>query len=50
MLRAEKSLQLPLTVTAALQGSADACQTALNGQVTLIGAALIATYLILGML
>ena len=46
----EKSLHLPLTVKASFQGSANAYQTALAGQATLIGAALVAIYLILGML
>jgi multidrug efflux pump subunit AcrB len=46
----EKSLHLPLTITASFQGSANAYQTALAGQVTLIGAALVAIYLILGIL
>ena len=50
VLDVEKSLHLPLTVTAAFQGSANAYRTALAGQGMLIGAALIAIYLILGML
>ena len=47
---AEAALHLPLTVQAAFEGTANAYQTALAGQVTLIGVALIAIYLILGML
>ena len=48
--RIEASLHLPLTVQAAFQGSAQAYQIALAGQATLIGAAVVAIYLILGML
>ena len=43
-------LHLPLTVQGSFQGSAQAYQTALSGQIPLIGAALIAVYLVLGML
>ncbi|HYZ34093.1 MAG TPA: efflux RND transporter permease subunit [Crenalkalicoccus sp.] len=43
-------LHLPETIQASFQGTARAYQTALSGQVPLIGAALIAIYLILGML
>jgi hydrophobe/amphiphile efflux-1 (HAE1) family protein len=43
-------LHFPLTVQGAFQGSAQAYQTALSGQIPLIGAALIAVYLVLGML
>ncbi len=46
----QRALHLPLTIQASFQGSAQAYQTALAGQVPLIGAALIAIYLILGML
>jgi hydrophobe/amphiphile efflux-1 (HAE1) family protein len=46
----EASLHLPLTVQASFQGSAQAYQIALAGQATLIGAAVVAIYLILGML
>jgi hydrophobe/amphiphile efflux-1 (HAE1) family protein len=48
--RAQRDLHLPLTVEASFQGTAQAYQTALAGQVPLIGAALIVIYLILGML
>jgi HAE1 family hydrophobic/amphiphilic exporter-1 len=43
-------LHFPLTVQGSFQGSAQAYQTALSGQLPLIGAALIAVYLVLGML
>jgi HAE1 family hydrophobic/amphiphilic exporter-1 len=43
-------LHFPLTVQGSFQGSARAYQTALSGQIPLIGAALIAVYLVLGML
>ena len=48
--KVEKALKLPPTVQASFQGTANAYQTALAGQVGLIGAALVAIYLILGML
>ncbi len=48
--QAEAALHLPLTVQASFQGTAAAYQTALAGQAALIGAALVAIYLILGML
>jgi len=48
--KAQAELHLPLTIQASFQGSASAYQTALSGQGPLIGAALIAIYLILGML
>jgi hydrophobe/amphiphile efflux-1 (HAE1) family protein len=44
------ALRPPLTLQAAFEGSARAYQTALAGQVPLIGAALVAIYLVLGML
>jgi hydrophobe/amphiphile efflux-1 (HAE1) family protein len=43
-------LNFPLTVLGSFQGSAQAYQTALSGQIPLIGAALVAVYLVLGML
>jgi HAE1 family hydrophobic/amphiphilic exporter-1 len=43
-------LHFPLTVQGSFQGTAQAYQTALSGQIALIGAALIAVYLVLGML
>jgi hydrophobe/amphiphile efflux-1 (HAE1) family protein len=48
--QAQAALHLPLTVQASFQGTASAYQTALAGQAALIGAALVAIYLILGML
>jgi HAE1 family hydrophobic/amphiphilic exporter-1 len=48
--KAQADLHLPQTIQATFQGSAQAYQTALAGQAPLIGAALIAIYLILGML
>jgi hydrophobe/amphiphile efflux-1 (HAE1) family protein len=47
---AVKQLHLPLTVQAGFQGSARAYETALAGQLPLIGAAVVAVYLVLGML
>jgi HAE1 family hydrophobic/amphiphilic exporter-1 len=47
---AVQHLHLPLTVAGSFQGSAQAYQTALSGQIPLIGAALVAVYLVLGML
>jgi multidrug efflux pump subunit AcrB len=47
---AVQRLHFPLTVDGSFQGSAQAYQTALSGQVPLIGAALVAVYLVLGML
>jgi hydrophobe/amphiphile efflux-1 (HAE1) family protein len=44
------AMHLPLSLQASFAGTANAYQTALAGQVPLIGAALIAIYLILGML
>ena len=46
----EHQLHLPPTIQSSFQGSANAYQNALAGQVPLIGAALVAIYLILGML
>jgi multidrug efflux pump subunit AcrB len=46
----KRQLHLPPTIEASFQGTARAYETALAGQVTLIGAALVAIYLILGML
>jgi multidrug efflux pump subunit AcrB len=46
----QRELHLPPTIQSSFQGSARAYQTALAGQVKLIGAALVAIYLILGML
>jgi HAE1 family hydrophobic/amphiphilic exporter-1 len=48
--KAQAELHLPQTIQATFQGSAQAYQTALAGEGFLIGAALIAIYLILGML
>ncbi len=48
--KAQAELHLPLTLRASFQGTANAYTTALAGQVPLIGAALVAIYLILGML
>jgi HAE1 family hydrophobic/amphiphilic exporter-1 len=48
--QATHQLHLPPTIQSSFQGSAAAYQTALAGQLSLIGAALIAIYLILGML
>jgi hydrophobe/amphiphile efflux-1 (HAE1) family protein len=48
--KVQQQLQLPPTIQASFQGSAAAYQNALAGQVPLIGAALVAIYLILGML
>ena len=47
---AVQHLHFPLTVYGSFQGSAQAYQTALSGQIPLIGAALVAVYLVLGML
>jgi hydrophobe/amphiphile efflux-1 (HAE1) family protein len=47
---AVQHLHFPLTVDGSFQGSAQAYQTALSGQIPLIGAALVAVYLVLGML
>ena len=47
---AARELHFPLTIQAGFQGSAKAYQTALSGQLMLIGAALVAVYLVLGML
>jgi HAE1 family hydrophobic/amphiphilic exporter-1 len=46
----QRQLHLPPTIQSSFQGSAQAYQNALAGQVPLIGAALVAIYLILGML
>ena len=46
----QAALHMPLSVQGAFQGTAHAFQVALAGQATLIGAALITIYLILGML
>jgi HAE1 family hydrophobic/amphiphilic exporter-1 len=46
----QRSLHLPPTISASFQGSANAYGNALDGQVPLIAAALVAIYLILGML
>jgi hydrophobe/amphiphile efflux-1 (HAE1) family protein len=45
-----RQLHLPPTIQSSFQGTARAYQTALSGEVPLIGAALVAIYLILGML
>ena len=45
-----QALHLPPTVQTSFQGDAQAYQTALSGQLLLIGAALVAVYLVLGML
>jgi HAE1 family hydrophobic/amphiphilic exporter-1 len=45
-----EAMHLPLSLQASFEGTANAYQTALSGQVPLIGAALVAIYLILGML
>ncbi|NVN10108.1 efflux RND transporter permease subunit [Nguyenibacter vanlangensis] len=45
-----RALHLPPTVQTAFQGNAQAYQTALAGQLPLIGVALVAVYLVLGML
>ena len=50
VLQAERALHLPPTIQSAFEGTARAYQTALAGQVPLIGAALVAIYLVLGML
>ena len=47
---AQAALHFPLTLRGSFQGTANAYTTALHGQVPLIGAALVAIYLILGML
>ena len=47
---AAKQLHFPLTIRAGFEGSARAYQTALAGQLPLIGAAIVAVYLVLGML
>ena len=47
---AVRALHLPVSVQSSFQGSAKAYQTALSGQLPLIGAALVAVYLVLGML
>jgi multidrug efflux pump subunit AcrB len=46
----QRQLHLPPTIQSSFQGTARAYQTALSGEVPLIGAALVAIYLILGML
>ena len=46
----EQAMHFPLTLRASFEGTANAYQTALAGQVPLIGGALVAIYLILGML
>jgi multidrug efflux pump subunit AcrB len=48
--KVEQQLHLPPTIQASFEGSAAAYQNALAGQIPLIGAALVAIYLILGML
>jgi hydrophobe/amphiphile efflux-1 (HAE1) family protein len=48
--KAVQHLHFPLTVDGSFQGSAKAYQTALSGQIPLIGAALVVVYLVLGML
>jgi HAE1 family hydrophobic/amphiphilic exporter-1 len=48
--KVQRQLHLPPTIQASFQGSAAAYRNALAGQVPLIGAALVAIYLILGML
>jgi hydrophobe/amphiphile efflux-1 (HAE1) family protein len=48
--KAQAALHFPLTLKGSLQGTANAYTTALDGQVPLIAAALVAIYLILGML
>ena len=45
-----RSLHMPLSVQSSFQGTGKAYQTALSGQVPLIAAALLAVYLVLGML
>jgi multidrug efflux pump subunit AcrB len=50
VLNVQRQLNLPPTIQSSFQGSAQAYQNALAGQVPLIGAALVAIYLILGML
>ncbi|HEY1856026.1 efflux RND transporter permease subunit [Acidocella sp.] len=47
---AAKQMHFPLTIQAGFQGSAHAYQTALAGQLPLIAAAIVAVYLVLGML
>jgi hydrophobe/amphiphile efflux-1 (HAE1) family protein len=47
---AVKQLHFPLTIQAGFQGSAHAYQIALAGQLPLIAAAIVAVYLVLGML
>jgi len=47
---AVRQLHFPRTIQAGFQGSAKAYGTALSGQLVLIGSALIAVYLVLGML
>jgi HAE1 family hydrophobic/amphiphilic exporter-1 len=46
----QRQLHLPPTIQSSFQGTARAYQTALAGEMPLIGAALVAIYLILGML
>jgi HAE1 family hydrophobic/amphiphilic exporter-1 len=48
--KVEQSLHLPLTLRPSFQGTANAYTTALHGQIPLIGAALVAIYVILGIL
>ncbi|MDR3512242.1 MAG: efflux RND transporter permease subunit [Caulobacteraceae bacterium] len=48
--KVQSQLHMPLTVQTSFQGAAQAFQTALSGQLVLILAALVAVYLILGVL
>jgi len=48
--RAEKSVQLPASITTAFQGAAQAFQDSLSSEVFLLAAALVTVYLVLGVL
>jgi multidrug efflux pump len=48
--RAEKSVQLPPSITTAFQGAAQAFQDSLSSEVFLLAAALVTVYLVLGVL